>query len=160
MIQLEAKRGVDYQILDNPVSIHPQDVDDVLEASGIAKTPRSRIGQYILGGCVAVILTALATSVFAGPVKTIDTGVYVEMVGVDAGYVVEYHNDLSYTVAPEAFELELDGVKAGVSLHLTSGDEPDHIYVVPPIGFWCDPCGISVLEGQVGQIFLYPMGLS
>lgn len=152
MTQIEAKKGVDYHTIDRPLDPSPETIDD--------DAPRSRWGDVILAACVFGIAASLATSVFAGPIKTLDTGVYVEMVGVDAGYVIEYHNDLSHTGNPEPFELELDGVKAGVSLRLTSGDEPDHIYVVPPIGFWCDPCGISVLEGQVDQVFLYPMGLS
>ncbi len=160
MAQLEAKKGVDYHVLGDSLLLPPPPPPDPSPETIDDGAPRSRIGQYILGACVTVIALAISTSVFAGPIKTIDTGVYVEMVGADAGYVIEYHNDLSYTIGPTPFELELDGVKAGVSLRLTSGDEPDHIHVIPPVGFWCDPCGISVLERQIGQIFLYPMELS
>jgi hypothetical protein len=52
--------------------------------------------------------------------------------------------------------VELDGVTVAGTIN--SGDYlvPDDLIVTPPLGYWCDPCRVTVPENESGTVLLYP----
>ena len=154
MTQIEAQKGVDYVVLADNLS--PEDVGFVEE-----EPPHSRIGQYILGGCVAVIVAAIATSVFAQEnTHEFYPGTIVSAFPADVGFVVELENAMSPILSSGPFSLSVEGQQITGHVVIQSGNVPNELFVVPPVGFYCDPCAVQIEEFDTGQVFLYPMGLS
>lgn len=76
------------------------------------------------------------------------------------GYAVTYRNRIvsSLTVTPWA--VELDGMAVRGQINAGDGEAPDDLQVVPPVGWDCRPCAVTVQEGESGAVLLWPVALS
>lgn len=76
------------------------------------------------------------------------------------GYAVTYRNTIvsSLTVTPWA--MELDGMAVRGQISAGDGEAPDDLQVVPPVGWQCGPCTVTVREGESGAVMLTPVALS
>lgn len=148
MIQLEAKKGVDYQTIDSPVDISPEDCED--------DAPRSRVGGYILAACVFGIVASLATSVFAQDTRFCEDVVSVKELDTITVFV-SFSNGLSRCTLDEKPQIYTtdNGVEVGVKIAVNFlGNEDDRLIVIPPISWAAEPTEIDIPEGQVGKILV------
>jgi hypothetical protein len=63
---------------------------------------------------------------------------------------------MTYALNVEQWIVGVDGVVASGMIMHGAGDKPDDMVVSAPDGFFCDPCQITVNEGESGNVTLYP----
>ena len=73
----------------------------------------------------------------------------------DYGLAVTLNNRLVSSLPVVAIQITVDGstVSVVVSGH---GVKPDIMTVTPPVGYWCDPCQVTVEENATGTVDLWP----
>jgi hypothetical protein len=101
--------------------------------------------------------TLAACIILAGATQTIGSGpARVELAQSGAALIVTYHNRIVSSRYVEPWALDLAGIT--VTGVISSGDNvlPDDLVVTPPVGWWCDPCRVTVEEGESGAVELWP----
>lgn len=53
--------------------------------------------------------------------------------------------------------LDVGGVQVPWAIDRDYNPRPDRIDVTPPVGWWCDPCALTVFEETVAEIILLPL---
>ena len=92
-----------------------------------------------------------------GPVQVIGddlTSVRIEASG--ASLVVTFSNAVAPVYDVEPWVLSIGGIEVTGTINSREGSQPDDLVVVPPPGFYCDPCVQTVDETGEGQVVLYP----
>ena len=102
--------------------------------------------------CAAIACVLL----IGGPVQVIGGHASVEITQAGATYVITFQNALVKSLTVEPWTVDLNGLTVSGSINSRGGDKPDDLVVVPPAGFWCDPCSQTVDETGEGQVVLYP----
>jgi len=104
-----------------------------------------------------VCAAAVCALVLAGPVQVIGSGpAAVELMPTERGYAVIYRNRIVRSLTVEKWVVDLPGLTVSGVIAARDGDLPDDLVVTPPVGWWCDPCTVTVDENAEGRVELWP----
>jgi hypothetical protein len=77
----------------------------------------------------------------------------VTVVETDEGYAVTFANRLVYSVSVQSFDV------GDIHIQIVSENAQiaDRMFVVAPVGWYCQPCDVVVEENGQGTVLVHPM---